>query len=69
MRATARGIMGSVFFAFDLDGTLTLDESFPLLGRELDADGSEEMARLTSAALDGMLTAEAIINELSNLKG
>ena len=43
MRATARGIMGSVFFAFDLDGTLTLDESFPLLGRELDADGSEEM--------------------------
>ena len=61
MRATARGIMGSVFFAFDLDGTLTLDESFPLLGRELDADGSEEMARLTSAALDGILTAEAVI--------
>ena len=55
MRATARGIMGSVFFAFDLDGTLTLDESFPLLGRELDADGSEEMARLTSAALDGSM--------------
>ena len=24
---------------------------------------------ITSAALDGMLTAEAIINELSNLKG
>lgn len=32
-------------------------------------EGAGYAGGITSAALDGMLTAEAIINELSNLKG
>ncbi len=41
----------SMIFAFDLDGTVTLDETLPLLSRELGLE--DEMKRLTDATLRG----------------
>ena len=40
-----------MIFAFDLDGTVTLDETLPLLSRELGLE--DEMKRLTDATLRG----------------
>lgn len=57
------------FFAFDLDGTLTLDESFPLLGRELDSAGEREIARLTAAALEGSMPLELSLRRRVELLG
>ena len=44
-------------------------ESSALAGLYPCGEGAGYAGGITSAALDGMLTAEAIINELSNLKG
>lgn len=43
-------------FAFDLDGTVTLDETLPLLAQELGL--SEEMSLLTRLTLDGQIAFE-----------
>ncbi|MGN0940417.1 MAG: HAD-IB family phosphatase [Selenomonadaceae bacterium] len=40
-----------MIFAFDLDGTITLDETLPLMARELGLEA--EMTRLTDATLSG----------------
>ena len=44
-------------FAFDLDGTITLQETLPILARELDL--SDEMERLTRLTLEGKIDFEA----------
>lgn len=41
------------FFAFDLDGTVTLEETLPLLAKELKL--SAEMALLTSLTMEGKI--------------
>lgn len=49
--------MQKTFYAFDLDGTVSMEELLPLLGKELGLE--EELGLLTRLTLDGTLSFEA----------
>ena len=48
-----RVMMMDTIYAFDLDGTITLDETLPLLAKELDL--WDEMRILTELTLEGKI--------------